>query len=119
MIDLYTWPTPNGRKISIALEEFGEPYRAHAVDIGAGEQHRTAFRRISPNGKIPAIVDRDTGRSRGTAFVELSSEDEAQSAIQELDGMDLDGRNIRVNVAQPRPERGPRGGGGGGGRGWR
>ena len=64
-------------------------------------------------------IDRDTGRSRGAAFVELGSEDEAQSAIQELDGMDLDGRNIRVNVAQPRPERGPRGGGGGGGRGWR
>ena len=62
MIDLYTWPTPNGRKISIALEEFGEPYRAHAVDIGAGEQDRPAFRRISPNGKIPAIVDDASGR---------------------------------------------------------
>ncbi len=63
MIDLYTWPTPNGRKISIALEEFGEPYRAHAVDIGAGEQDTPEFRRISPNGKIPAIVDDSSGRS--------------------------------------------------------
>ncbi len=63
MIDLYTWPTPNGRKISIALEEFGEPYRAHAVNIGAGEQDRPEFRLISPNGKIPAIVDDSSGRS--------------------------------------------------------
>lgn len=63
MIDLYTWPTPNGRKISIALEEFGEPYRVHAVDIGAGEQDTPEFRRISPNGKIPAIVDDSSGRS--------------------------------------------------------
>lgn len=63
MIDLYTWPTPNGRKISIALEEFGLPYRVHPVDIGRGEQHRPEFLRISPNGKIPAIVDGETGRS--------------------------------------------------------
>jgi GST-like protein len=63
VIDLYTWPTPNGRKISIALEEFGEPYRVHAVDIGAGDQHGSAFRRISPNGKIPAIVEDSSGRS--------------------------------------------------------
>ncbi len=57
MIELYTWPTPNGRKVSIALEEFGLPYRVHPVNIGEGEQHADAFRRISPNGKIPAIVD--------------------------------------------------------------
>jgi GSH-dependent disulfide-bond oxidoreductase len=63
MIELYTWPTPNGRKISIALEEFGVPYRVHAVDIGRGDQHSAEFRRISPNGKIPAIVDTETGRS--------------------------------------------------------
>jgi GSH-dependent disulfide-bond oxidoreductase len=63
VIDLYTWPTPNGRKISIALEEFGLPYRVHPVDIGRGEQHRPEFLRISPNGKIPAIVDDATGRT--------------------------------------------------------
>lgn len=69
---------------------------------------------------VHLLIDRDTGRSRGTAFVELGSEAEAQSAIQDLDGTSVDGRNIKVNVAQPRPERGPRGGGGGGGRGgWR
>jgi GSH-dependent disulfide-bond oxidoreductase len=62
MIELYTWPTPNGRKISIALEEFELPYRVHPVNIGAGEQHAREFLHISPNGKIPAIVDGDTGR---------------------------------------------------------
>jgi GSH-dependent disulfide-bond oxidoreductase len=61
MIDLYTWTTPNGRKISIALEEFGLAYEAHAVNISEGEQHREDFVAISPNNKIPAIVDRDTG----------------------------------------------------------
>jgi GST-like protein len=63
VIDLYTWPTPNGRKVSIALEEFGLEYAVHPVDIGAGEQHAPAFLKISPNGKIPAIVDRESGRS--------------------------------------------------------
>ena len=63
MIELYTWPTPNGRKVSIALEEFGLPYEVHAVDIGEGAQHAPEFRAISPNGKIPAIVDRDADRA--------------------------------------------------------
>ena len=63
MIDLYTWATPNGRKISIALEELGVPYTVHAVDIGQGKQFDPAFLAISPNNKIPAIVDRDNGRS--------------------------------------------------------
>jgi GST-like protein len=61
MIDLYTWSTPNGRKISIALEEMGLAYNVHAVNIGKGEQHEPAFLEVSPNGKIPAIVDQDTG----------------------------------------------------------
>ncbi len=63
MIDLYTWPTPNGRKISIALEEFGLDYEAHAVNIGDDEQFKPEFLALSPNNKIPAIVDRETGRS--------------------------------------------------------
>ena len=63
MIELYTWTTPNGRKVSIALEEFELPYTVHPVDLGQGEQHARPFRRISPNAKIPAIVDTDTGRS--------------------------------------------------------
>jgi GST-like protein len=63
MLELYTWATPNGRKISIALEELGLPYRVHAVDIGKGAQFEPAFAAISPNHKIPVIVDRDNGRT--------------------------------------------------------
>ncbi len=57
MIDLYTWATPNGQKVHIALEELDLAYRAHAVDIGKGEQFAPEFLRISPNNKIPAIID--------------------------------------------------------------
>jgi GST-like protein len=63
VIDLYTWTTPNGRKISIALEELGLPYTAHPIDIGKDEQFKPEFLKISPNNKIPAIVDRDNGFS--------------------------------------------------------
>jgi GST-like protein len=59
MIDLYTAPTPNGWKASITLEELEIPYETHFVNIGAGEQHEPGFRKINPNGRIPAIVDRD------------------------------------------------------------
>ena len=59
MIDLYTWPTPNGDKVHIALEELGLAYEVHAVDIGAGDQFKPEFLKISPNNRIPAIVDRD------------------------------------------------------------
>ena len=59
MIDLYTWTTPNGRKVSILLEELGVPYTAHEIDITTGDQHLPAFLAISPNNKIPAIVDQD------------------------------------------------------------
>ncbi len=59
MIDLYTWGTPNGRKISIMLEELGLPYTVHPIDIGADEQFAPEFLAISPNNKIPAIVDPD------------------------------------------------------------
>ena len=57
MIQFYTAPTPNGRKVSIALEELGVPYTVHAVDLKAGEQKQPAFLAINPNGRIPAIVD--------------------------------------------------------------
>ncbi|HRZ01906.1 MAG TPA: glutathione S-transferase N-terminal domain-containing protein [Burkholderiaceae bacterium] len=59
MIDLYTWPTPNGFKVSIMLEECALPYAAHAVDIGAGDQFKPEFLAISPNNKIPAILDHE------------------------------------------------------------
>jgi GST-like protein len=57
MIELFTAPTPNGRKVSIALEELGVPYTVHALDLKAGEQKRPEFLAINPNGRIPAIVD--------------------------------------------------------------
>ncbi|MES2228349.1 MAG: glutathione binding-like protein [Pseudomonadota bacterium] len=57
MIEVYSWATPNGHKVHIMLEECGLPYRVHAVDIGAGEQFAPDFLAISPNNKIPAIVD--------------------------------------------------------------
>jgi GST-like protein len=59
MIDLYSWPTPNGHKIHIMLEEVGLPYKVHGIDIGAGAQFEPAFLKISPNNRIPAIVDND------------------------------------------------------------
>ena len=61
MIDLYTWSTPNGRKVSILLEELGAPYTAHPVDITSNQQFAPAFLAVSPNNKIPAIADRDNG----------------------------------------------------------
>ena len=63
MIDLYTWSTPNGRKVSIMLEELGLPYKVHPVHIGKDEQFAPDFLKISPNNKIPAIVDHDAGVS--------------------------------------------------------
>ena len=63
MIDFYTWTTPNGRKVSILLEELGLDYTVHAIDIGAGDQNKPEFLKISANNKIPAIVDHDTGMS--------------------------------------------------------
>ena len=59
MIDFYYWPTPNGWKVSIMLEECGLPYRTVPVNIGRGAQHAPAFLAISPNGRMPAIVDHD------------------------------------------------------------
>ena len=59
MIELYTWPTPNGHKVHIMLEETGLPYNIHPIDIGAGDQFKPEFLKISPNNKMPAIVDTD------------------------------------------------------------
>jgi len=58
-IELHTWGTPNGRKVSIMLEECGLSYSVHKVDISKGEQHKPQFLKISPNNRIPAIVDPD------------------------------------------------------------
>ena len=68
MIDLYTWPTPNGHKIHIMLEETGTPYRVIPVDIGAGDQFKPDFLKISPNNKMPAMVDPDGPEGDGKPF---------------------------------------------------
>ena len=73
MIDLYTWTTPNGRKASIALEEMELPYTVHPVDIGKDEQFKPEFLQISPNNRIPAIVDRDTHGQMAMSAIEYRS----------------------------------------------
>jgi GST-like protein len=69
-IDLYTWNTPNGRKISIALEEMSLPYKVHPINISRDEQFAPEFLRISPNNKIPAIVDPDGPHGRPVSIFE-------------------------------------------------
>ena len=70
MIDLYTWTTPNGRKVSIMLEELGLDYRVHPINIGKGEQFAPEFLKISPNNRIPAIVDSDGPGGKPLALFE-------------------------------------------------
>ena len=70
MIEVYSWATPNGHKVHIMLEECGLPYRATAVDIGAGDQFKPEFLAISPNNKIPAIVDPDGPDGRPISLFE-------------------------------------------------
>jgi GST-like protein len=70
MIELYTWPTPNGHKIHIMLEETSLPYRVHAVDIGKGAQFEAKFLEISPNNKIPAMIDTDGPGGKPFALAE-------------------------------------------------
>ena len=70
MIDLYTWTTPNGRKVSIMLEEVALPYRVYPVNIGKGEQFAHEYVKINPNGKIPSIVDPEGPDSKPIAMME-------------------------------------------------
>jgi GST-like protein len=70
MIDLYSWTTPNGHKIHIMLEETGLEYRVHGVDIRAGDQFKPAFLKISPNNRIPAIVDHEGPDGRPLSLFE-------------------------------------------------
>jgi len=70
MIDVYSWATPNGHKVHIMLEECGLPYKVHAVNIGAGDQFKPEFLAISPNNKIPAIVDPDGPDGRPISLFE-------------------------------------------------
>ena len=70
MIELYTWTTPNGRKVSIMLEELGLPYRVHPVNIGQGDQFKPDYLKINPNGKIPSIVDPEGPDGKPIALME-------------------------------------------------
>jgi GSH-dependent disulfide-bond oxidoreductase len=70
MIELYTWPTPNGHKIHIMLEETGLKYNVHPVDIGKGEQFEPEFLKISPNNKMPAMVDTEGPDGKPFALAE-------------------------------------------------
>jgi RNA recognition motif-containing protein len=78
---------------------------------------RDAFGAFGQVDRVSIITDRQTGRSRGFGFVEMSDGNEAKAAIEGLNGKDLDGRTLNVNEARPKPDRDRRGGGGGGGRG--
>jgi len=72
-VDLHFWPTPNGWKISIMLEETGLPYRLVSVDIGQGEQHQPAFLDLSPNGRMPALFDPEVRTASPTAHREAET----------------------------------------------
>ena len=77
---------------------------------------RAAFEQYGEVTSVNIIMDRDTGRSRGFAFVEMADAENAKDAIESIDGTDIAGRAVKVNEARPRPPRGGGGGGGGGGR---
>ena len=72
-IEVYSWPTPNGHKIHIALEELGLPYRVIPVDIAKGEQFQSDFLKISPNNKAPAIVDPEGIGGKRMALMESAA----------------------------------------------
>ena len=87
------------------------------LDFKATEEGvRSLFERYGAVNSARIMTDRETGRSRGFAFVEMENENEANNAINALNGYNLDGRNLNVNEARPKPDRGFGGGGGGGGR---
>jgi cold-inducible RNA-binding protein len=79
------------------------------------DELRTLFSQAGTVASVALIKDRDTGNSKGFAFVEMSSQSEAEKAIQMFNGYRMSNREIKVNIARPREESGPRGGGGGGG----
>jgi len=77
------------------------------------EMLQDAFAQFGTITDVTIIMDRETGRSKGFGFVEMSSDSEAQAAMEAMDGVEMEGRSIRVSEARPREDRGPRGGGGG------
>ena len=73
MIDVYTWPTPNGHKVHIMLEETGLDYRVHAINIRTGDQFKPEFLKISPNNRMPAIVDSDGPNGKPISLFETGA----------------------------------------------
>ena len=88
MIDLYTWGTPNGRKVSIMLEECGLEYRVHSIDIGKGDQFKPEFVAINPNSKIPAIVDSEGPDGKPISLFESGAKPVSSSPQKPVPGMD-------------------------------
>ncbi len=89
------------------------------LDFGVREEAiRSLFETYGAVERVSIMTDRETGRSRGFAFVEMTNEGEAERAISGLNGKDVSGRALNVNEARPKADRGPRPGGGGGGRGY-
>ncbi|HYG09502.1 MAG TPA: RNA-binding protein, partial [Pyrinomonadaceae bacterium] len=80
-----------------------------------GEDLQELFGQVGTVESASVVMDRDTGRSRGFGFVEMASKEEGEAAIAQFNGKDFNGRNLSVNEARPREDRGGRGGGGGGG----
>ncbi len=95
-----------GRKLGRKLYVGNLPYSANEQSL------RDTFSQCGTVDSVNVITDRDTGQSKGFAFIEMSSSGEAQKAIQELNGSSLDGREIKVNEAKPQAPRSDRGGGG-------
>lgn len=106
MIELYYWPTPNGQKITMFLEETGLPYRIHPVDISAGDQFKPEFLPISPNNRIPAIIDpepSDGGEpvsvfESGAILVHLAESGDSTSSSR----FPASGRTARHRSGRPR-----------------
>src|SRR5512140_2893476 len=106
-------------QLSNCLEDCVKNIFVGNLDFNATEEAvRSLFERYGAVNSARIMTDRDTGRSRGFAFVEMENETEADQAINALNGYTLDGRALNVNEARPKPDRGFGGGGGGGGRGF-
>ena len=107
MIDLYTWQTPNGRKVSIMLEEIGLDYKVFPINISKDEQFQPHFLEVSPNNRIPAIVDKDNNNfslfvTRPTLFSYIANRDEYNLASFELYSRVADGR-LKVAIHDKMP----------------
>jgi cold-inducible RNA-binding protein len=109
----------NNRRSSLIAGDLAVGTKLYVGNLSYNTNEASLREAFGANGRevasVAIIMDRETGRSRGFAFVEMATPEGAQQAMQELDGQDLDGRTLRINEARERESRGPGGGGGGGG----